>query len=168
MESHFQIKCEVGIVGGGAEGEPRSPTLWWVLTLVSFGIKVPYVCWWDLKGDNVTTATSLICWGPVSRADYFPDLQKWETLLFFAVHIRSETGAAIYVYIYMCVFFIYIYICKVFMKVIFLLMAFPCSITVNFWHRGCYSKRSALSDSYLLKSRLTFAICFAVLPLAPK
>lgn len=61
-----------------------------------------------------------------------------------------------------------IYICKVFMKVIFLLMAFLCSITVNFWHRGCYSKRSALSDSYLLKSRLTFAICFAVLPLAPK
>lgn len=155
MGNHFRIRCEMGIVCGRGEGEPRSPTVWWVLTLVSFGIKIPYVCWWDLEGDNVTSATSLVCWGPVSRVDYFFDLQKWKTGLFFEVHIRGETGAGIYMR-------------KVFMKVIFLLMAFLRSITVNFLHRGCYSKRSALSDSYLLKSRLTFAICFAVVPLAPK
>jgi len=82
---------------------------------------------------------------PEARLDYFFDLHKWRTGLFIAMHIRGETGAGIYVY-------------RVLIKVFFLLMAFLSSITVDFLHRGCYSKRSALSDSYFLKPRLTFAI----------
>lgn len=66
-----------------AGGESESPSHWWVLKLLSFGIKSPSFFQWHLKGDNVTNATAPIWCGPAYRSYC---LQKLLTEATFDLH----------------------------------------------------------------------------------